>query len=111
MKRVDRNGIPVRKYPDSYGEAKFLGITNDGLAAFHEDQHVFFAVLNETEDSLHPPSEYGIAHELDLEGFGWTISEYLKFTAEEKGPWRALSAYSKDKLESNECIQDLLMCG
>lgn len=109
MKNVDRNGVSFDKYPETYGAAKILGITNDGLAAFHEEHHVFFALFDEANESLHPPPEYGLANELDLEGFGWTISEYLKFTAEEKGPWRALSEYSKEQLQNQGCLDDLLI--
>lgn len=89
---TDRNGYALTAYPDSFENARLIGITNDGYAAYHDGGRVFLAERDEAGVTT-PPAGYGPWHEVDLDGFEWTVGDYIVETAIDEGPWRALSEY------------------
>lgn len=95
---MNGSDTPPEGYPAEFRGADLLGITNDRLAAYHDGRAVFLA---ERKDGRirSPPDGYGLCHEVDLEAFEWTVSQYLVETAIDQGPWRPLSEFGERHLE------------
>lgn len=90
----DRNGHLLSDYPGRFQNGRLVGLTNEGLAAYHTDTVVFLAEL--TDDTVTtPPIGYSRWHGIDLEGFEWTLGEYIVETVHDQGPWRALTEYGE----------------
>lgn len=105
MVDTDRHGTPLSSYPATYRHAHLLGINGEGIAEYTDGEIIFLAELDGEGDLHVPPPEYGLAHELSLDAFDWTIAEYLHHSETENGPWRALTPYGQrhySSLESTE---------
>lgn len=93
----ERNRYSISQYPDVVQDSKLIGITAEGLAAYHDSDRVFFAELGENGVKT-PPEGYGPAHDIDLVAFEWTVGEYIVNSAMDDGRWRELSEYGKHHL-------------
>lgn len=84
-------------FPKFHGGGVLLGIKQDGLAAYYEDDCVYLAEIRDGQ--IHtPPRGYSPMHSLELEGFDWSIPEYIRNTANDEGLWQALSDFAQKKV-------------
>lgn len=100
---TDRHGNSIEKYPSNYQGGTLLGITNDGVAAYHNENTIFFAELKSGEMVM-PPEDYLYGSDVSLEAFDWTVGEFLRNSAKDEGLWREATDYALSQLSGSERI-------
>lgn len=88
--RTDKRGAILEDYPPQTEYGVLLGFNAYGNAVFSDEETVSLAILGDDGDLQVPPSTYWTTHDLPLERLGLSRLEYVRYLADEHGPWRAL---------------------
>lgn len=99
MEPFDRDGIPISEYPMTHQGAELLGINGDGIAEYFRPSGTVSLVEFSEGKELRAPSEFGPAHELTLDSFGWSLQDYLEASIEERGEWRVYTTLARNALD------------
>lgn len=106
MEPFDRTGVPISEYPATYQGARLLGINGDGIAEYiRPDGSVFLVEFGDNKE-LRAPPEFGPAHEITLDSFGWELQDYLEASIEERGDWRVFTTLAREALQGNNPVTE-----
>lgn len=97
---TDKHGRGLEAYPASTDDGRFLGFNVFGNAAYATDAVVSLAILDETGDLQVPPRDRWLGHEFPLDEVGLTPGDYVLYVADDRGPWRALTSWGRDRVEA-----------
>ncbi|MFB6118500.1 hypothetical protein [Halosegnis sp.] len=100
--RRDKRGHAVTDYPERTDDGRLLGVVASGNAAYADDESVTLAILGNDGTLVVPPRERGLATELPLAAVGLSPGEYIRYVADEAGPWRALAPAGETAIEGVE---------
>lgn len=100
--RCDKYGNAVAAYPDRTAHGNLIGINVSGNAVYATDDATRLAILATDGTLRTPPHERGVAAKFPLDEVGLTPGEYILYTADEAGLWRALSEHGSQAVRGRQ---------
>lgn len=98
--RTDKYGNPLSAYPSSTEYGDLLGFNAVGNAVYATERTITLAVLGPDGALRIPPMERWLSTDFPLEEVEMGPSDYVLYSADETGLWRALTETGRDGVEA-----------
>jgi hypothetical protein len=98
--RTDKHGRALSAYPLDTDHGRLLGFNVFGNAAYATEERAVLATLDEAGTLRLPPRERWLSGEFPLSAVELSPADYVRYVADEAGPWRALTELAGDALRA-----------